>query len=478
MEHQKLEKILKIQEETDDIEFKRVGGEGSRIVGNILKAIVAMANTDGGTVILGVDDPEKTKLKGVDRVFGIEEHKENFDDVIRGLSKVIPPAYVQTTEIKAPNGKTVSMLRVLKARDSFHSIDGKVFIRLNKSNKELTPHEIVQFNYVKGFEKAETELVDLVDFSLLETDFYRQWVKNKDLDPENKGIEHVLASKGLARRGENTKDLKPTRAAVLLFAEYPTNLIDTKCAVKVAVYTSNEEVLGETPNFIGVPKIIDGPLIKVIQETQKHVLQVLSTGIENDSGFRTVFKLPKRAVEEGITNAVIHRDYYTKQDIEINIFPNRVEIVNPGLFPFNITKYNIGTERAMGFRNDFIVKTLREFPEPPNFDRNEGVQAMRKEMEQNNLYLPSFLTYPDLPYCVKLVLKNEKRSDKWDKIKMYFEQEDFINNAKARELTGITQTDEMSRMLAGWAAEGLLKKVSPDGSKKHTLYALSSKKIL
>ena len=473
-----LKNILKIPEETNEIEFKRLG-DGSNVVGNILKAIVAMANTDGGVVILGVDDPEKTSLKGDERVFGIEENKENFDEVVRNLSKVIPPAYVHISEIKAPNEKTIALLRVAKANNSFHSIDGKVFTRLNKSNKELTPHEIVQFSYAKGFSSAGEELVDTVDYDLLETKYYYDWVENNKLDPDNKGIKHVLASKGLARKDEKTDTVKPTRSAVLLFAEHPTNLMNTRCAVKVVIYNTNEEIFGETPNFVGVPKIIQGPASKIIQDTQEYVLQILNAGVENKAaGFRTEFKLPERAVKEGITNAVIHRDYHNKQDIEIKIFPNRVEIISPGLFPFNITKYNIGKERAMGFRNDLLVKTLREFPEPPNFDMNEGVKAMRNEMNMKNLYLPSFITYPDLQYFVKLILRNEERSDAWEKVQAHLEREGFIDNTKAREVAGITRTEEMSRMLAGWVSDGLLMKISPTGSKKHTLYMLRSAKIL
>ena len=254
--------------------------------------------------------------------------------------------------------------------------------------------------------------------------------------------------------------------------------METKCAVKIATHTSNEEELGETPNFVGVPQIIQGAITPAIQETHKQVLQILNAGIKIHTGFKTSFALPERAVKEGITNAIIHRDYHIKQDIEINIFPNRIEITNPGLFPFNITKHNIGNERAMGFRNDLMIKTLREFPEPPNLDRNEGVKAMRKEMEKNNLYPPLFITYPDLHYCVKLVLKNEECSNEWKKVRDHLAQAVYIDNAKARKITGITQIDEMSRTLADWVAKGLLKRANPDGSKKNTLYTLPSKRLI
>ena len=49
-----------------------------------------MSNTDGGYIILGVDDPEKTKLKAFDRIFGIEEGKEKFDEIGREIKNIVP----------------------------------------------------------------------------------------------------------------------------------------------------------------------------------------------------------------------------------------------------------------------------------------------------------------------------------------------------------------------------------------------------
>lgn len=110
-----------------------------------------------------------------------------------------------------------------------------------------------------------------------------------------------------------------------------------------------------------------------------------------ETGFVNKYIIPERAIKESITNAIIHRDYFIKRDIEVKIFEDRVEIENPGLFPYNITPTNIGRVRSDGFRNDLIVKHLREFPLPPNLDQNEGVRAMRSEMKTQNLYPPIFL---------------------------------------------------------------------------------------
>lgn len=192
------------------------------------------------------------------------------------------------------------------------------------------------------------------------------------------------------------------------------------------------------------------------------------------SGFKNVYRIPERAIKEAITNAVIHRDYYMKRDIEIKIFEDRVEVESPGLFPYNITRNNIGWVRAEGYRNDLLVKHLREFPSPPNLDQNEGVRAMREEMSVKNLYPPIFLTYPLYQDSVKVVLLNEHRPTEWEKLSAYLVENKYISNEQARKITGVVQRDKMSYMLRRWVEQGLLIQIlPPTGFKKGTRYKLN-----
>src|SRR5437879_4316492 len=85
-----IQSILDIPAETQTIEFKRLGGYRNDIA-PIVEAIVAMMNAEGGLLVLGVDDPEKTILKGLARVFGIEESIDNFDALGRELQRIVPP---------------------------------------------------------------------------------------------------------------------------------------------------------------------------------------------------------------------------------------------------------------------------------------------------------------------------------------------------------------------------------------------------
>ena len=462
--------ILSLPGEDRRTEFKRLGGTFD--IKRTMESIVALTNTDGGHMVFGVDDPEKTKVKGLDRVFGIEENPDKFDEIGRNIERIVPPTSINWPPrlVTCTENRTIGLLPIPKATDSFHSIKNHVYIRLEKGNKLLTPLEIIKLSYAKGFHHADRELVD-VDFDLLKTNHFENWRKARGISPGN--LKEILFHTGLARK-DKTGLLKPTRAGVLLFALYPHNLMETKCTIRVFQYTgTNEQVKEHTLNLIGTPKTIDGPIIKQITDAHDYVLTLLRAGMRIPaSGFVTTYRIPERSVKEAITNAVIHRDYYQKRDIEVRIFEDRVEVESPGLFPSNITSYNIGFVRAESYRNDLLVKHLREFPDPPNLDRNEGVRAMRIEMERSQLYPPIFFSYPRLKDSVRVVLLNSKKNGDWDRVSNYLsKKEKYINNEKVREITGDPDSFRVSRLLKKWADQGLLIRID-SGSKRRVKYRL------
>ncbi|MDO5561573.1 MAG: ATP-binding protein [bacterium] len=237
-------------------------------------------------------------------------------------------------------------------------------------------------------------------------------------------------------------------------------------------YSGDREKFDSVPNLISTPITINGPVAKQIEDASKTVLTMLRAGLRLNGGFLTQYQIPERAIIEAITNAVIHRDYYTKRDIEIKIFENRVEIQSPGLLPFNITPSNIGIERAFGYRNDLLVKHLRDFPQPPNLDQNEGVRAMRSVMKKENLFPPIFSTYPEVQDGVKVILLNEKMPSEWDKIVNFLQKNKYISNQEARKILN-QDIYTVSKLFNKWVRQGVLTKIVPKtGAKRNVKYRL------
>ncbi len=472
--------ILAVAHESKTIEFKRIAGK--KVVSKLLETVVAMTNADGGHIFIGIDDPEVSDTASRSRVIGIEEDEENFDMFVQGLADIMPRLIDEQAIdlVQDPqSGKTVAIVKILKATRSFHRLGKRVFIRQNRGNRELSPDEYADMLYAKGFKKADGELVEGVAFDLLETQWFERWRKERDLEGSP---EEILRKVGLAAEDSSGR-LLPKRAAVLLFAEFPDSLMaECRCAVRIFRYKDTAGDHGDRPDLLSTPINLEGPAIKLIRDAQKRMLDILASGVRVESGFVNEYTIPERAIKEAVTNAIIHRDYHIKKDIEIRIYENRVEVVSPGMLVYNITLQNMGIERAEDYRNDLLVKHLREFPEPPNLDANEGVSAIRNEMQARKLYPPAYLTWPTedelgLKYYVKVKLLNESAPDEWTKVESYLKENNYINNPKAREITGVVQMVAMSKMLQKWLAQGLIEKVI-NGSKspRDTKYKLKTKK--
>jgi len=98
---------------------------------------------------------------------------------------------------------------------------------------------------------------------------------------------------------------------------------------------------------------------------------------------------------------------------------------------------------------------------------------MKSVMNMAGLYPPIFFTYPNLQDSVRVILLNEQAPSEWEKVLYFLTKHKFITNEDARQITGITQRDKMSKLLKKWVNKGLLVKIQPQsGYVKATKYRL------
>lgn len=455
-------------QETTKLETKRVSG---KMVGKALETVCAFANTQGGWLLLGVEDAGKAK--GRQRLFGIEENPEAVDELVRKLRTHIQPSVsdimVMRFSCELRDGKRGRLVALhVPPSDKVHSIlDDGTWTRGQASNREMSASEITELSYRRGVRSAESEPVD-VDFDLLETETWRLYLRGRALSPT--GIADQLYRVGLAKKVGG--ELRPVRAAVLLFADQPGALLastGTRADVRVFHYRGDTIVAGEVPNLRLPPKTLSGPLYRQIAQTHAYLLESLAQGLTlAASGFRTVHRYPERVIKEAVTNAVIHRDYRLNRDIQIRIFDSRIEVLSPGLFPGRITAATI--DRAGSFaRNPLIASNLREFPEPPNVDAGEGVRMMFSLMRAENLYPPQYRELSDQAQeAISVTLLNEERPPIWEQVSDWIDRNGPIANA---DLCKIARLDTLkaSKQLKRWVDQGLLM-ADPTRGKRNMVY--------
>jgi len=75
---------------------------------------------------------------------------------------------------------------------------------------------------------------------------------------------------GLARK-DHAGVLRPTRAAVLLFAEDPAGLLAGKACIRILHYKGDRVQRAPTPNLLKPPKTVGGPLIRQIGDALEYL---------------------------------------------------------------------------------------------------------------------------------------------------------------------------------------------------------------
>lgn len=474
LRNDRIAKALELPE-ADHLDFKRMGS-----VESVVKTACAMANAQGGWIVLGIEDPKKAS--GMARVYGIEEKPECIGEIRRALvARIEPPLHephisgLGEEELRCTlrDGKTVGTVVLLHIprSNSVHSVrDGGTYVRCGPQNRHLSAPEITELSLRRGTQSAVDSTVD-VPVELLDTTTYRDYVRQRHLSrPFPEPLKHC----GLLKHTE--RGFQPTRAAVLLFAESPGGLLNQKCAIRVFHYRGHQIEHTEDTNLARPPVTIDGPVLYQIRQAVHVVMQELERGVQvSPTGFEVKQKYPRRVVQEAITNAVIHRDYRLSQDIHIRIFANRVEVESPGVFPGAITADNL-REAGSHPRNRALVDHLREFPEAPNLDAGEGVRMMFATLQAKGLYPPVYRTEEELGReVVRVDLLNEARHSEWELVQDYLRGHRKITNADVRRVTNSRSSVKASKLLHEWVEKGLLVVGNPEAGTRLRFYALKSR---
>lgn len=317
---------------------------------DLIDAVVAFANTGGGTIYLGMeDDGTVTGLH--------EQHKDSTQLAAFIANRTVPPITVRTEIIGEE--KPVLLIHVPQSRSIVASSNGKIQRRRLKAdgtpeNVPMYPHEIA------------TRLSDL---SLL--DFSAQPVpgaKYEDLDPtERERLRNII----LAYNGEkyllelSNEELDKALQFVVTVSDQliPTYtgllILGRKEKIKEFIPTAESGFISMNGTEVTANESFHLPLLAAIEKITDFIAARNPTQEMEIGMFRiSIPEFDPRAVREAVVNAFVHRDYTQLGRVLVKIDADGLSVSNPGGFIEGVTYRNILTVEPHG-RNPVLADALK-----------------------------------------------------------------------------------------------------------------------
>lgn len=314
--------------ESSQVQFK----ERLKDAHSISQEMVAFANLKGGTVIIGVDD-KTGELNGLSFI-EIQKHNEI---LVNAASNNIKPSLFIETEQIIINDHTIIVLNVNKGTDKpYKDKNGIIWMKNGSDKRRVTSNEeLARLLQSSKSIYADEQVVPNTSFSDFDIDKFEQYVKLR----YKKSISEMPSDiKQLAKNINLYKDTNLTLTGLLLFGKNPQKyrpMFSLQCA------SFSENNVGST-NFEDKEPPIQGNL-KMIFDT---AISFIKRNLHKKQVAASFNSTPELEIaydvfEELIVNALIHRDYFINSTIKIFIFPDRIEIISPGVLPNSLTVENV-----------------------------------------------------------------------------------------------------------------------------------------
>jgi ATP-dependent DNA helicase RecG len=350
-------KILVQEGEGTTLEFK----EG--LSGLLAREMVALANTIGGRILLGVrDDGSVAGVKDTNGLRArVQDMARNCDPPVKVV--VEPVGEVLVVHVHESDAKPV------QCSDGFFWRQGAVTQKLSRAEIrdffrregairfDLSP--CPRFRYPQDFDRAK----------------YNAWLRLSGITGRPR-TEDVLVNIEAAERAGGK--LLFRNAGVLFFAKNVRHFFNQAYVTcLLAKGTDKVHVLDR--------KDFDGGIVADIEDAMRFIERNTRTAWRIEALRRqNIPEYPMKALREAITNAVMHRDWFIEgANVFVELYTDRIEVVSPGGLPKGMTLADLGTKSVR--RNALIADLLHriDFIEKAG----TGVKRIRDEAREGG--------YPD-----------------------------------------------------------------------------------
>lgn len=366
----------------------------------------AFANTKGGVLLLGIsEDGDFSPVPGFDANHIASQFMDGMGDGNpQGARLTNPPEYdVSRCE---QNGSSFLVIDIhengIQHKPCYLTARGPQtggYRRVDDKDLRLSPTEVFEMTHALTLSSADRMVVPEADVS--------------DLNAE--AVDRVLAEHRNSKtlRGTDTRLERMTRlnmvnkvgevrlAGLLAAGQYPQQYYP-KLIIDVVAHPGVEKSAVEGPRFVDRVQC-DGNMPEAIEQAVEAIAKNLrAPTFVVGVGARTDSEIPKEVLREVVANAVVHREYdaqFLGESVTVDIYPDRVEVSNPGGLWGGVTLATIGSGVSC-CRNATLMQLFHQIPYDDANDvtvegGGSGIPLVIREMKSHALGEPVFRATPD-----------------------------------------------------------------------------------
>lgn len=449
-----IEDILAFSE-SKTLEFK----ENTKPLTQVIKTVIAFANTAGGTIVFGIKDKTK-EILGIQNILLEEERLANaIADSIESL--LIPDIQICSYRKRELLILSVPHMPVPYYLKSVGKERG-VYVRLGSTNRMADQETIVALERLaKNISFDELPCVEapdtVLDATKLTEAFKRMQISKTSKNYERLGIRFSKLGKS-----------HPTYGAILLFGQdrldwLPDSMIRCVC------FQGDDRT--KIIDQIDLEDDLISCLDKIIEFIERHTATSARIGRTTRED---IPQFPPILVREAVSNALVHADYaMTGASIQIAVFADRVEITNPGALPYGQT-LDAAMSGISRMRNRVLGKVFRQMRLIERL--GSGLQRMIRVCKEQGIQQPKFEEWNNQ---FRVILYGSTTPliplESWQKLLLdTLNEQPQLKTKQIAKLWSISDRTARTRLNA-MLKLGLIERIGTSPKDPHATYCLSGK---
>ncbi len=338
--------------ETSKVQFKETLPHSE----SMSREMVAMSNSLGGVILLGVKD-----VTG--EVIGLTQEQIEYADrkVSEFADNLKPPVYVSTEVVKVEDNnpsKNILLVHIKEgANKPYKTASGEIYVKQGSNKRLLTDNaEIMRLFQSSGNLLADEMEVYGTSIEDFDEKRFSEYFKNEwGVTFEQKGLtfEQVVLGKRILRNNHLTL------AGLLYFGNDPQSVKPT-FTIKAVSFFGNSI---EGNQYRSKPKDLTGTIPELFDEAMDFLMGNLDL-VQISESFNTQgeLEISNIALEELLPTALVHSDYFKHAPIRLMIFDTRIAIVSPGKLPNNLTVEAIKLVNPVVRNNQLVAFGMKTLP--------------------------------------------------------------------------------------------------------------------